>query len=120
MSCRDKINNLITIIGEIDCLISLGENAAKHNLTRPILTKESVIKLKDSRNLLYEFSVSEFISNDFEIETNFNRISIFTSPNCTGKSVFLKQVYFKITIYDEMIKGWNYCLFSTYWIIYSS
>ena len=82
---------------EIDCILSLCTAAKKYSLKRPFVEAQGKspqdstrLEAKNARHIMQEIVVDSFIPNDFSIE-NF-RQTILTGPNCSGKSVYLKQI----------------------------
>jgi DNA mismatch repair protein MSH5 len=60
--------------------------AKEYKLSRPILGPFPTIS--QSRHLLQEMFVSDFIPNDFMTR---KKVTILTGPNSSGKSIFMKQ-----------------------------
>ncbi|KAG8386113.1 hypothetical protein BUALT_Bualt03G0115200 [Buddleja alternifolia] len=81
----------ITFAAELDCILSLALVARQNNYTRPILTSESMLDIRNGRHVLQEMTVDTFIPNDTKILDE-GRISIITGPNYSGKSIYIKQV----------------------------
>lgn len=91
----DRLLELARAIGYLDALISLGEVAYIYGWTRPELTNEKIIYIKNGRHpslevLLQRESDERFIPNSLEIDED-NFMWIITGPNMAGKSVFLRQ-----------------------------
>jgi len=55
------------------------------------MTKENRLTIINGRNPLQEMCVNTFIPNDTNVTSN-SRLNIITGPNCSGKSVYLKQI----------------------------
>ncbi|MBP7792210.1 MAG: DNA mismatch repair protein MutS [Candidatus Goldbacteria bacterium] len=81
-------------ISELDCLLSLAETAVKNNYSRPEITEDDVLLIKDGRHPVVEMSLgyNEFIPNDTELDTKENMIMVITGPNMAGKSTYMRQV----------------------------
>lgn len=113
------LNTVSDVAGELDCHVALAKGAIQYNLSRPRISEQNVLKVRGGRHLLQELTVSAFIANDTFIiggkgterseslstvgrhssrsETNNLQGSgpsmvLMTGPNCSGKSVYLKQV----------------------------
>eukprot|EP01080_Neovahlkampfia_damariscottae_P003540 gene3540-6275_t len=86
-----EVLSIAKIIAELDCLLSFTLCSLEYNYTRPKMTKENRLSIVNGRNPLQEMVVSTFIPNDTNVTSN-SRLNIITGPNCSGKSVYLKQV----------------------------
>lgn len=74
----------------IDFISSLSETAYKNNYNKPEIVEWYDLEIKSGRHPVIEQSVSDFISNDLELqEQSFSHI--ITGPNMGGKSTFLRQ-----------------------------
>lgn len=98
---RDKIlgetlhlQALAKMIANIDTLNTLAKVAVENNYTRPILTNDNEIIIKDGRHPVIEQKLkeNEFISNDTDIGEDNNIIQIITGPNMAGKSTYMRQI----------------------------
>lgn len=96
-TCRQwvkPLQDLAKIIGDIDCLQSLGHVAQKYRYCRPEFDTESdhTIELIDSRHpVLERFSGQSFIANSIRMDEN-SRFALITGPNMAGKSTVMRQV----------------------------
>ncbi|WP_099320693.1 DNA mismatch repair protein MutS [Anaerococcus sp. Marseille-P3625] len=98
---RDKIlgetlhlQALAKMIANIDTLNTLAKVAVENNYTRPILTNDNEIIIKDGRHPVIEQKLkeNEFIANDTDIGEDNNIIQIITGPNMAGKSTYMRQI----------------------------
>ncbi|WP_151410490.1 DNA mismatch repair protein MutS [Anaerococcus sp. Marseille-P9784] len=98
---RDKIlgetlhlQALAKMIANIDTLNTLAKVAVENNYTRPILTNDNKIIIKDGRHPVIEKKLkeNEFIANDTDIGEDNNIIQIITGPNMAGKSTYMRQI----------------------------
>jgi len=82
------------VIAIIDCLNSLTETAIKHNYTKPTITEDGIIDIKDGRHPVLETVELEtnFVPNDAYLDNNSHQILIITGPNMAGKSTYIRQV----------------------------
>lgn len=109
------------LCGELDCMFALALGANQHNLVRPHMTEENIIKVQNCRHLLQEMTVPSFVPNGAylvggtgvdskpsrsnsidqasssdadgaESETVDPSMVLLTGPNYSGKSVYLKSV----------------------------
>jgi len=78
-------------MAEIDVLVTLSKQAVDLNLSRPILSDEIGIKIKQGRHLTVEaVSQEAFIANDVAFNEQ-RKLQIITGPNMGGKSTFMRQ-----------------------------
>lgn len=87
------IQNVARILANIDAMNSLSKVALKYNYTRPKITNDNIIKIKNGRHPIIENKLkeNEFISNDTDIGEDNNLIQIITGPNMAGKSTYMRQ-----------------------------
>jgi DNA mismatch repair protein MutS len=78
----------------LDAITSLSEAAFRHNYTRPRISHQREIIIKDGRHPVIErLLVREmFVPNDTELNHTANEIMIITGPNMAGKSTYMRQV----------------------------
>ena len=90
----DRIERTARAIAILDVLVSLANVASDNRYTRPEITQNTVIRLKDSRHPVVEAlkSDSMFVPNDVMLDNMENRIAIITGPNMAGKSTYMRQV----------------------------
>ena len=82
------------IIAEIDCLNSLALLAKNNNYTKPTITNDFHIAIKDGRHPVIEKQLplgEEYIPNDIYLNHDDQQIIILTGPNMSGKSALLRQ-----------------------------
>ncbi|KAK5110382.1 hypothetical protein LTR62_006090 [Meristemomyces frigidus] len=116
---EDLLNTASDLCGELDALVALAKGAQWHNLVKPTMTEENVIRIKAGRHPLQEQTVPSYIANDTFLvggsgiepqESQYGSpasqyqdaattappdgpsMAIITGPNYSGKSVYLKQV----------------------------
>jgi len=76
----------------LDVLSAGAELAMGRHYTRPAVTKNGDIHIKEGRHPVIETrSDSKFIPNDTEISSSSNQILVITGPNMGGKSTYLRQ-----------------------------
>ena len=96
---RDKVRGYIRNLqelskrlGEIDVLQSLTVVAEENNYVKPIINKEHVIDIKDSRHPVIEKVLNdEFSPNDIYFDKD-TTIMLITGPNMAGKSTYERQM----------------------------
>ena len=89
-----KIQALSKMIANLDCLNTLARVALRNNYTRPIITNDNEIIIKDGRHPVIEHNLkeNEFIANNTDIGQDNNIIQIITGPNMAGKSTYMRQM----------------------------
>ena len=90
----DRIERTAKAIAVLDVLVSLATVAAENRYTRPDITQDTAIRLKDSRHPVVEALLSDqlFVPNDVMLDGYDNRVAIITGPNMAGKSTYMRQV----------------------------
>jgi len=87
-----RIQRIAKIISEVDMLQSFAQLAEENRLTRPKITKEKVIRIKEGRHPVVEkVSKSEYVPNDIMMGKNTD-ILLITGPNMAGKSTYMRQL----------------------------
>lgn len=82
------------VLARIDCLLSFALLAHKYHYTRPEITTDSQLILKDSRHPVIEQQLplgEKYIPNDIFLDRENQQIIILTGPNMAGKSALLRQ-----------------------------
>ena len=88
----DEIKRLSEFIKEVDLSYAFSKIAGERNYTKPEITEEDVIIIKDGRHPVMELIQNEvFVPNDTLFDEN-TRVYIITGPNMAGKSTYLRQV----------------------------
>ncbi len=90
----DRISATAKAIAELDVLLSFANVASDNRYTRPEITQNHAIILKDSRHPVVEsiLDASLFVPNDVMLDQGENRIAVITGPNMAGKSTYMRQV----------------------------
>lgn len=96
---RNSIKSYISLLQKnayllsyIDVLQSFAYISEKNKYVRPILMKERMVDLVDSRHPVVEkVKKSEYVSNDIKFDNNTN-ILLITGPNMAGKSTYMRQL----------------------------
>jgi len=79
-------------IGTLDVLADLAEAAENNNYTRPQLTEDCKILIRDGRHPVVESTVSGgFVPNDTEMDCKEDQFLLVTGPNMAGKSTYMRQ-----------------------------
>ncbi|MDD2907582.1 MAG: DNA mismatch repair protein MutS [Candidatus Gracilibacteria bacterium] len=85
-----SIKEVSEVSANIDFVASLSQVAYESNYTRPKINNNSNLSIFSGRHPIIEKNVSDFISNNLELN-NSDYIHIITGPNMGGKSTFLRQ-----------------------------
>ncbi len=97
---KNKVNSYINsilktakIISIIDVYTSLASLAKEDNYTKPIITENGIIDIKDGRHPVVEANLinESFIPNDTYLDNDKEHLLIITGPNMSGKSTYLRQ-----------------------------
>ena len=80
-------------LAHLDAFASLAEVAARENYTRPQLTDDDVLDIRDGRHPVVERMLhgERFVPNDTHFDEK-ERLHIITGPNMAGKSTIIRQV----------------------------
>ena len=89
-----RIQRTARAIAELDCVNSLAVTARRNDYTRPRITINGRIYIKDGRHPVIEKFLKDsfFVPNDTDMDMNDNRVSVITGPNMAGKSTYMRQV----------------------------
>ncbi|MEG1948273.1 MAG: DNA mismatch repair protein MutS [Clostridia bacterium] len=82
-------------ISELDCLLSLAQDAIKNNYIKPKISNNiDQIKIIDGRHPVVESILGDgnFVGNDTVLNNTTDKILIITGPNMAGKSTYMRQV----------------------------
>ena len=99
LAIRDKVKEYIpklqeisSVISEIDVLQSFATVTEENNYIRPTLTDERNISIIDNRHPVVEKVMnSEYVANDIIMDKDTN-ILLITGPNMAGKSTYMRQL----------------------------
>ncbi|HLF03068.1 MAG TPA: DNA mismatch repair protein MutS [Anaerolineales bacterium] len=88
-----RLLNTARALARLDVFAALAEVAANNDYTRPILTADSRLEIKDGRHPVVEHylpSGERYVPNDVIFESG-ECVRVITGPNMSGKSTFLRQ-----------------------------
>ncbi|MCF7818077.1 MAG: DNA mismatch repair protein MutS [Kiritimatiellales bacterium] len=90
-------------IGQVDVLATLAERALTNNYTRPKMTDNGKLEIRDGRHAVVEQmpNAERFVPNDTTLDRETHQLIIITGPNMAGKSTYIRQVAL-ITIMAHM------------------
>lgn len=93
-SQSDRIHKMAGIIATLDCLSSLADLALSERYSKPVITNDGSILIKDGRHPVIEKYLPKgaFVPNDIELNMDEQQIIILTGPNMAGKSTILRQI----------------------------
>ena len=89
-----RIQRSAAAVARADALYSLGEAAAAGNYTRPRVSRDGLLEIKDGRHPVLEKVIGpeRFVPNDCVMDNEKCRLLILTGPNMAGKSTYMRQV----------------------------
>ncbi|MFA5073978.1 MAG: DNA mismatch repair protein MutS [Nitrospirota bacterium] len=97
-----RVQDMAGKLALLDCLLSLGEVAAKNNYTRPVILDSDTLVITDGRHPVIEQITEErFVPNNTVLDCDENQLLIITGPNMAGKSTYMRQVAL-ITLMAQM------------------
>lgn len=81
------------ILAQIDVLFGLAHLATHAGYTRPEMTDEPVLDIRESRHPVLDRlqPTGEFVPNDVLLGDPYGRVQIITGPNMAGKSTYIRQ-----------------------------
>ena len=86
------LQDLSSVLSEIDVLSSLALVSEENNYVRPTLNENHIIDIKEGRHPVIEKVLdSEFISNDIYFNED-DLVMLITGPNMAGKSTYMRQM----------------------------
>ena len=73
-------------------LAALGDAAALHDYTKPLMTADGELSVSEGRHPVVErVSADPFVPNDLNFDSTSQQLVILTGPNMGGKSTYLRQ-----------------------------
>lgn len=90
-------------IGQVDLLTTFAERALSNNYSRPLMTDNGKLDIRDGRHPVVEQmpDAERFVPNDSTLDRETHQLIIITGPNMAGKSTYIRQVAL-ITIMAHM------------------
>lgn len=86
-----KLQTVADLLANIDALASLGQVCAEQQYTRPILTEERGISIRQGRHPVVEANhPGQFVPNDVRLDDG-QAFILITGPNMAGKSTYMRQ-----------------------------
>ncbi len=100
----DAIQQNAKVIAQLDCLSCFAQQAQSYNYSRPTISEDKVLDIKEGRHPVIERNLTdgeEYISNDVYLDNESQQVMIITGPNMAGKSALLRQTAL-ITLMAQM------------------
>jgi DNA mismatch repair protein MutS len=96
--CQARLRGTATALSQLDVWLALAEIAVARGYTRPELSDDTTLEIRDGRHPIVEATLDgiAFTPNDLalssEDEADGSRAILLTGPNMAGKSTYLRQV----------------------------
>ena len=93
-TCADRLLQTARAVAHVDVFLSLAEVAVREGYTRPELTEDDVLIIRDGRHPVVEKLLDSgvrYVPNDTHFDS-MSRVHIITGPNMSGKSTYIRQV----------------------------
>ncbi len=88
-----RLQDMAQNIAILDVLAGLAEVAMNNNYSRPNITSDYKLIIREGRHPVVENSVEGgFVPNDVEMDSTDNQFILITGPNMAGKSTYMRQV----------------------------
>ncbi|GAB4570603.1 MAG: DNA mismatch repair protein MutS [Anaerolineae bacterium] len=89
----DRLLRTARALAHLDVFAALAEVAARERYTRPQLTTDDVLIIREGRHPVVEKLLKDerYVPNDVVFDEE-QRLHIITGPNMSGKSTFIRQV----------------------------
>jgi DNA mismatch repair protein MutS len=89
-----QLQEIARSISVLDVIASLAEVARLFGYSRPTVTDQARIYIRDGRHPVLDQNVTEekFVPNDCLLDGVENRLLLITGPNMAGKSTFIRQI----------------------------
>jgi DNA mismatch repair protein MutS len=94
LKCLDELQTTARSIAALDAIASLAETARLYGYSRPIVTDDARIAIRDGRHPVLDQNLTEekFVPNDCLLDNAENRLMLVTGPNMAGKSTYIRQI----------------------------
>lgn len=90
----DLLMDICAGISDVDCLQSFAHCATIRGYTRPKISENGLISIREGRHPVVEahLPAGEFVANGIDIDSDGKPFALITGPNMAGKSTYLRQV----------------------------
>mgnify|MGYP006286807681 CR=1 FL=1 len=90
---REKLQQLASHIGRLDCYTSFARAAIEQRFIRPDIHTDSSTRITNGRHPVVEkyYTREVFIPNDIELDDTESTVKIITGPNMSGKSTYIRM-----------------------------
>jgi DNA mismatch repair protein MutS len=89
-----RLLNTARAVAHLDTFLSLADVAVREGYTRPTLTEDDLLVIKDGRHPVVEKLLDSgirYVPNDTHFDS-MSRVHLITGPNMSGKSTYIRQV----------------------------
>lgn len=88
------VQETASAVATLDVLSSFASVAMKNNYTKPEISVDGIIDIKNGRHPVVELMQKDemFVPNDAYLDLTDNRMLILTGPNMSGKSTYMRQI----------------------------
>ncbi len=102
-SALSEVQKTASALATLDVMCSFAQIAIENRYTKPEISLDGAIEIKDGRHPVVELMLEDeiFVPNDTYIDVKSNRMSVITGPNMSGKSTYMRQVAL-ITLMAQM------------------
>lgn len=90
----ERIIRTARSLAHLDAFLSLATVAVREGYTRPMLTEDDLLIIRDGRHPVVEQMLdggTRYVPNDTQFDS-MNRVHVITGPNMAGKSTYIRQV----------------------------
>ncbi len=89
----ERVQKTAALLAALDAVVSLASAAVNSNWTRPEITLDGKIDIRDGRHPVVEQVQRDtlFVPNDTYLDCDSSIVSIITGPNMAGKSTYMRQ-----------------------------
>ncbi len=89
-----KVSKTASAVAMVDVLNSFAKVAVNNNYTKPEISIDGIIDIKNGRHPVVEFMQNDeiFVPNDAYLDITDNKMLVITGPNMSGKSTYMRQI----------------------------
>ncbi len=88
------IQETASALAQLDVLGAFAETARLHDWTRPLVSDEGALEIREGRHPVLEQVMTDerFVPNDTQLDPGQEQVALITGPNMAGKSTYIRQV----------------------------